>query len=155
MLHNFPYSLGEAFVWFRFPLAMAVAFWLGDSDLSMMLVSICAGMLVMCSINLVEMVLSGCVGSAVLAGGDLVPGNYLAKACLPAFSLSAVATSARNWLQVAAIIAFLSILASLMTGERINFLIVLCGGMLAAFAWRPKLKRIVARQDRKHCRRGH
>ena len=144
------YSLGEAFVWFRFPLfAMAVAFWLGRDRrfVYAMLVSICAGMLVMCSINLAEMVLVGQVsGRLSWPYGDLVPGNYLAKACLPAFLVSlAVATSARNWLAgVAAIIAFLSILASLMTGERINFLIVLCGGMLAAFAWRPKLKRIVA-----------
>ena len=37
---------------------------------------------------------------------------------------------------MAAVIAFISIVASLMTGERINFLIRACGGMFAAFAWK-------------------
>ena len=37
------------------------------------------------------------------------------------------------------IIALVSIIASLLTGERINFLIRACSSMLAAVAWRPKL----------------
>ena len=144
------YSLGEAFVWFRFPLfAMAVAFWLGRDRrfVYAMLVSICAGMLVMCLINAAEMALVGQVsGRLSWPYGDLVPGNYLAKACLPAFLVAvALATSARSRVAgLAAVIAFISILASLMTGERINFLIRACGGMLAAVAWKPKFGRVVA-----------
>ena len=144
------YSLGETFVWFRFPLfAMAVAFWLGRDRrfVYAMLASICAGMLVMCAINAAEMVLVGQVsGRLSWPYGDLVPGNYLAKACLPAFLVAvALATSARSRVAgVAAVIAFISILASLMTGERINFLIRACGGMLAAFAWKPKFGRVAA-----------
>ena len=144
------YSLGEAFVWFRFPLfAMAVAFWLGQDRrlVYAMLVSICAGMLVMCAINAAEMILVGQVlGRLSWPYGDLVPGNYLAKACLPVFVVAvALATSARSRLAwVAAIIASISIVASLVTGERINFLIKVCSGMLAAFAWKPRFGRAVA-----------
>ena len=144
------YSLGETFVWFRFPLfAMAVAFWLGRDKrfVYAMLASICAGMMVMCAVNAAEMVLVGQVsGRLSWPYGDLVPGNYLAKACLPAFLVAvALATSARSRVAgVAAVIAFFSIVASLMTGERINFLISACGGMLAAFAWKPKFVRVAA-----------
>lgn len=144
------YSLGETVVWFRFPLfAMAVVFWLGRDRrfVYAMLASISAGMLVMCAINAAEMVLLGQVnGRLSWPYGDLVPGNYLAKACLPAFLVAvALATSARSRLAgVAAVIAFISIVASLMTGERINFLIRACGGMFAAFAWKPKFGRVAA-----------
>ena len=100
----------------------------------------------MCAINAAEMILVGhFLGRLSWPYGDLVLGNYLAKACLPAFLVAlALATSARSKVAaVAAVIAFISILASLMTGERINFLIKACGGMLAAFAWKPKLRRVV------------
>ena len=144
------YSLGETLVWFRFPLfAMAVAFWLGRDRrfVYAMLVSTCVGMLLMCLINVAEMIFVGQVsGRLSWPYGDFVPGNYLAKACLPAFVVAvALATSARSRVAgVAAVIAFISILASLMTGERINFLIRACGGMLAAFAWKPKFGRVAA-----------
>jgi O-antigen ligase len=78
--------------------------------------------------------------------GDLVPGNYLAKACLPAFVvLVAIATSSnRRTASWAAIIALISIMASVMTGERVNFLIFACSSMLAAITWRPRLYRVIA-----------
>ena len=80
------YSLGETFVWFRFPLfAMAVAFWLGRDKrfVYAMLASICAGMMVMCAVNAAEMVLVGQVsGRLSWPYGDLVPGNYSPR---PAF----------------------------------------------------------------------
>ena len=144
------YSLGEAFVWFRFPLfAMAVAFWLGQDRrfVYAMLVSICVGMLVMCVIIALEMILVGQVwGRLSWPYGDLVPGNYLAKACLPAFVVAvALATSAQSRIAaLAASIALISIFASLMTGERINFLIRACSGILAAFSWKPKFGRVAA-----------
>ena len=78
--------------------------------------------------------------------GDLVPGNYLAKACLPAFVvILALATSSDGrTASVAAIIALISLIASAMTGERINFLIRAFSGMLAALAWRPRPYRVIA-----------
>jgi hypothetical protein len=36
-------------------------------------------------------------------------------------------------------IGLLSIIVSILTGERTNFLIRACGGMLAALVWKPKL----------------
>ncbi len=144
------YSFGETFVWLRFPLfAMAVAFWLGRDKrlVYAMLFSIGAGMLIMCAINAAELILIGQVSERLSwPYGDLVPGNYLAKACLPTFLVAlALAASARSSVAgLTAATAFISILASLMTGERINFLIKICGGMLAALAWKPKLGRIIA-----------
>ena len=144
------YSIGETVVWFRFPLfAMAVAFWLGRDKrlLYAMLVSIGAGMLAMCCIIAAEMILIGPIGGRLSwPYGDLVPGNYLAKACLPVFLVVvALATSARSSIaSVSAMIALVSIIASLLTGERINFLIRACGGMLAAIVWKPKLGRVIA-----------
>ena len=144
------YSLGETFVWFRFPLfAMAVAFWLGKDGrlLRAMLLSIGTGMMIMCLILAAEISIVGVSGGRLSwPYGDLVPGNYLAKACLPAFLVVvAMATSSdRRTASWAAIIALISIVASVMTGERINFLIRACGGMLAAVVWKPRFFRVVA-----------
>ena len=144
------YSVGEAFVWFRFPLfAMAVAFWLGRDKrmINAMLLSIGLGMVAMCVILAAEILIIGAnQGRLSWPYGDLVPGNYLAKACLPAFVVVvAIATSSNgrtaSW---AAIIALISIVASVMTGERVNFLIRACSSMLAAIAWRPRLHRVIA-----------
>ena len=144
------YSLGETFAWFRFPLfAMAVAFWLGRDRrmIHAMFLSLGAGMMMMCLILAAEISIVGLQhGRLSWPYGDLVPGNYLAKACLPVFVvLVAMATSAdgrtASW---AAMFALISIVASLMTGERINFLIRACSGMLAAIVWKPRLYRVVA-----------
>jgi O-antigen ligase len=144
------YSVGEAFVWFRFPLfAMAVAFWLGRDKrmINAMLLSVGLGMVAMCVILAAEILIVGAnQGRLSWPYGDLVPGNYLAKACLPAFVVVvAIATSSNgrtaSW---AAIIALISIVASVMTGERVNFLIRACSSMLAAIAWRPRLYRVIA-----------
>ena len=144
------YSVGEAFVWFRFPLfAMAVAFWLGRDRrmINAMLLSVGLGMIAMCVILAAEILIVGAnQGRLSWPYGDLVPGNYLAKACLPAFVVMvAIATSSNgrtaSW---AAIIALISIVFSVMTGERINFLIRAFSSMLAAIVWRPRLYRVIA-----------
>ena len=144
------YSLSETFVWFRFPLfAMAVAFWLGKDKrlLHAMLLSIGMGMMMMCLILIAEISIVGANGGRLSwPYGDLVPGNYLAKACLPAFVVVvAMATSSdRRTASWAAMIALISIVASAMTGERINFLIRACSGILAAVVWKPRLYRVFA-----------
>lgn len=142
------YSILETIAWFRFPLfAVAVVFWLGRSKtfIYAMLVSIGAGMLTMCCIVAAEMMIVGQIsGRLSWPYGDLVTGNYLAKACLPAFLVAvALAASARSSIaSLSAMIALLSLVASMLTGERINFLIRACGGMLAAVAWKPKIGRV-------------
>ena len=144
------YSLGETFVWFRFPLfAMAVVFWLGrDKRLfNAMLLSVGIGMLAICLILAAEISIIGVQhGRLSWPYGDLVPGNYLAKVCLPTFVVVvAIATSTdKRTASWAAIIALISIVASVMTGERINLLIRACSGMLATVVWKPRLYRVVA-----------
>ena len=144
------YSLGEAFAWFRFPLfLMAVVFWLGRDKrfVYAMLFAVGLGMMTMCAILVAEISLLGVTGGRLSwPYGDLVPGNYLAKACLPAFLVAvAIASSSdgrtASW---AAIVALISIVLSLMTGERINFLIRACSGMLAAIVWKPRIYRVLA-----------
>ena len=144
------YSLGETFAWVRFPIfAMAIAFWLGrDSRLVYgMLLSLGVGMAMMCMILAAEVLVTGFNGQRLSwPYGDLVPGNYLAKVCLPVFVvLVALGASTEGRVAgFAAIFALVSLVASAMTGERINLLIRVCSGILAAFVWKPRPYRVIA-----------
>ena len=141
------YSLGEAFIWIRFPLfAMATCFWLARDKrlLYAMMGMTILGMVIMTCILIAEVLIVGQQGGRLSwPYGDLVPGNYLAKAALPAFCvLVALAVSSfRHINSAAAVISFVTIILSVITGERINFLIRACGGMLAGLLWRPKTGR--------------
>ena len=148
VVSNIPlYSLGEALVWFRFPLfAMATVFWLASDKrlLYGMLFSTAIGMFIMTGILTAEILIEGQKGGRLTwPYGDLVPGNYLAKVGLPVFSvLVALAVGAKPRLAViSAILSLISIVMSVLTGERINFLIRACGGMLAALVWKPSFRR--------------
>lgn len=148
---DFPaYSVGEAVAWFRFPLfAMATVFWLARDSrlLYAMLVSTAIGLVVMCGILTAEIVIEGQKGGRLMwPYGDLVPGNYVAKVGLPAFTIMvALAVSVKG--RVAAlsgIVALITMIISVMTGERINFLIRACSGMIAGLVWKPNLRRYLA-----------
>ena len=138
------YAFGEAVVWFRFPLfAMATMFWFGTDKrlLYAMMASTAIGLVVMCGILSAELLIEGQKGGRLSwPYGDLVPGNYVAKVGLPVFTVMvALAVSANGRIAViAGIISLFTMLISIMTGERINFLIRACGGMLAGLLWRPK-----------------
>ena len=144
---NVSYAFGEAFIWFRFPLfAMATCFWLARDKrlLYAMLFSTAFGLVVMCGILGAEILIEGQKGGRLTwPYGDLVPGNYVAKVGMPAFLIMvALAVSVKG--RIAAItgfVALISIVISVMTGERINFLIRACGGMLAGLVWRPNWRR--------------
>ena len=142
------YSIGETAAWFRFPLfAMATAFWLGRDPrlLYLMILSTGVGLVMMCGILTAEVIIVGPQGGRLSwPYGDLVPGNYL-KVGLPAFVVAvAFATSLSNRLaRVGGVVALLSIVLSVLTGERINFLIRACSGMLASVLWKPKWWRVV------------
>jgi len=151
VVSDFPaYSVGEALVWFRFPLfAFATVFWLARDKrfLYAMLVSTAIGLLVMCGILTAEILIEGQKGGRLMwPYGDLVPGNYVAKVGLPAFTIMvALAVSVKG--RVAAlsgIVALITMVISVMTGERINFLIRACGGMLAGLVWKPNWGRYLA-----------
>ena len=143
------YSFSEAAIWFRFPLfAMATVFWLGTDRrlLYAMLVSTAIGMLIMTGILTAEMLIQGQKGGRLSwPYGDLVPGNYLAKVGLPAFTVMvALAVGAKPRLaSFMGVLSLVSIVMSVLTGERINFLIRACGGMLAALVWKPNWRRYV------------
>ena len=72
--------------------------------------------------------------------GDLVPGGYIAKFSLPVFfALIAIAVSKRSKAGFfSGIVGLISIGVSILTGERTNFLICACGGILAGIVWKPK-----------------
>ena len=143
------YSFGEAFVWARFPLfAMATVFWLGTDRrmvYAMMLTTL-FGLLIMCGILTAEILIEGQKGGRLMwPYGDLVPGNYVAKVGLPVFTVMvALAVSVRGRIAaLAGMVALATMFISIMTGERINFLIRACGGMLAGLLWMPNWKRYI------------
>jgi len=143
------YAFSEGLVWFRFPLfAMATAFWLGTDRrlLYAMLVSTALAMILMTGILAAEMIIEGQKdGRLTWPYDDKVSGNYLSKVSLPAFTIMvALAISAKPRLaSIMGCLSLISIILSVLTGERVNFLIRACSGMLAALAWRPHWRRYV------------
>jgi len=141
------YAFSEGLAWFRFPLfAMATAFWLGTDRrlLYAMLVSTALGMMLMIGILTTEMIIEGQKGGRLSwPYDDLVSGNYLSKVGLPAFNIMvALAIGAKTRLAlIMGGLSLISVIMSVLTGERINFLIRACGGMLAALVWRPHWRR--------------
>jgi len=143
------YALSETLIWFRFPLfAMATVFWLGTDKrlVYAMLVSTALGMFVMIGILTAEMIIEGQKGGRLSwPYDDLVPGNYLSKVGLPAFAIMvSLAIGAKPRLAtIMSGLSLISIIMSVFTGERINFLIRACSGMLAALAWKPHWRRYI------------
>lgn len=141
------YALSEALIWFRFPLfAMSTVFWLGTDKrlLYAMLISTSIGMLLMTGILTAEILTEGQKGGRLTwPYDDLVPGNYLSKVGLPAFTVMvALAIGAKPRLaSIMGILSLITITMSVLTGERINFLIRACCGMLAGLVWKPVLNR--------------
>ena len=115
--------------------------WLAkDRDIRiLMLLSILLGMIIMSGILIAETIIEPKT-RLTWPYGDLVPGNYIARVSLPLLCvLMAIAVSRKNKVAfISGSIGMLSILVSLLTGERVNFLIRACGAMLAALVWKPK-----------------
>ena len=136
------YALSEAMSWFRFPLfAMATVFWLGRDKrlVYAMLLSTGIGMMMMTGILTAEMLIEGQKGGRLTwPYGDLVPGNYLAKAGLPAFCVMvalAVGGNGKTSFLMGAL-ASVSLALSVLAGERINLIIRICAGILAGVSWK-------------------
>ena len=141
------FSFQQGFVWMRFPLyAAAAQVWLAkDRDIRIvMLISMLAGMLIMCVILFAETLSDKIHGTMkmrlIWPYGDSVPGAYVAKFSLPLFCvLVAIAVGVKNKAGIfLGIIALLSILATALTGERMSIIIIACSGMLAGLIWKPK-----------------
>ena len=91
-----------------------------------MAISIFIGLLLMTGILIAEILIVGPQGGRLSwPYGDLTPGNYLAKACLPIFCvLVAIAVANKESCPaIAAIISLITISVSVFAGERINFII--------------------------------
>ncbi len=136
------FSFQQGFVWIRFPLYVAAAqVWLAkDRDIRIiMFISIFFGMIIMCLILISETIIEPKI-RLTWPYGDLVPGGYIAKFSLPVFcTLIAVAVSRKNKASFfAGLIGLITVFVSMLTGERTNFLIRACGGMLAGLIWKPK-----------------
>ena len=136
------FTFQQGFVWLRFPLYVAAAqVWVAkDRDIRIvMLLSMLIGMLIMCCILIAETIIEPKT-RLMWPYGDKVPGSYIAKASLPLFCiLMALAVSKKNKAgMISGLIGFISIGVSVLTGERTNFLIRACGGMLASILWKPK-----------------
>lgn len=143
------YSFIEAFIWVRFPLfAMACCFWLGrDRRLVVAMIGSCLlAMLLMSMILLLELIFIGMqFGRLSWPYGDFVTGNYLAKASMPAFCVvAAIASSSNIRLALPASIIFLfTLIMSLFTGERMNFLLRSTAALVASLSWKPSLKMLL------------
>ena len=130
------YSLGEAFIWIRFPLfAMATVFLLARDRnlLSLMLAFTAVSVGVLCIILMVEIMVEGFKPRLSWPFGDLISGNYLAKVGLPIAVIAAAFVMPFNYKKsLISILALITILAmTFLTGERVNFLIVSCGALLS------------------------
>ena len=143
------YSFTEAFIWFRFPLfAMACVFWLGADKrfVYAMVATTTIALLVMCLILSAELYFVGQInGRLSWPYGDLTSGNYLVKVGLPAFLvMAALAVSAhRNTSNIAALLSLIILIFCILTGERMNVILITCAGLLAALLWRPELKKCI------------
>lgn len=141
------HAVTQALIWMRFPVfAIATTYWFARDRrlLYAMLLSVGLGLVVMCGILSAELLIVGQQGGRLSwPYGDLVPGNYVAKVGLPAFLVMvAFAVSIKSRIAgYTAVIALFSMFISIMAGERINFLIRACGGMLAGLAWKPIWRR--------------
>ena len=136
------FTFQQGFVWIRFPLFVAASqVWLAkDRDVRIiMLSSILIGMLLMSGIIIAETIFEPKL-RLTWPYGDQVPGGYIAKVSLPIFCvLIAIAVRKKSKAGIlSGLIGFLSIFVSALTGERTNFLIRACSGILSGIVWKPK-----------------
>jgi len=148
ILSDWPlYSVLETVAWFRFPLfVMASVCWIGKDKRMVyaMLLSSFVAVMLLCGILFAELMLVGQQnGRLTWPYGNKVPGSYVAKVGLPIFTLLVVfAISLRTKIaSICAAFALITLFISFVTGERINFLIRACGGLLAGALWKPNWKR--------------
>ena len=131
------HAQGKAVGWIRFPLfAVAPALWLGRDRrlLYAMILATALSLIIMFGIFTTEIIIEDQKsGRLTWPYGDLMPRNYLTKVELPALTIMvALAVAVEGPLAaLPGILALVTMIFSLMTGERINFLIRACGGMLA------------------------
>ena len=141
-------ALAEALLWARFPLfAIASAFWLGRDIrvLKMMFALTGIAVMVMCAISTTELFLVGQIGGRLSwPYGDLVPGNYIAKVGLPIFVLAMTIVNTPHHPHKIWFVLFLlfGVFGVFITGERVNFILVVCAILMTLIVYRPNIKMI-------------
>ena len=130
------YSFGEALAWIRFPLfVMASAFWLAHDRrvfAAMILMSI-IGLMIMLGILTAEILLSETLPSRLSwPYNDVVSGAYLAKFGLfPFLVLLGVFFKGGGRVAIlAGMMAIAVVVMTLMTGERVSFVLLIAAGCL-------------------------
>lgn len=136
------FSFQQGFVWIRFPLyAAAAQVWLAkDRDIRIvMLLSMLIGLITMCFILVLETIVEPKL-RLTWPYGDMIPGTYLVKFLLPLLLvLVAIMVSKKSKPGIiSGLLALLTICVSVLTGERTNYLIRACSGILAGLVWKPK-----------------
>ena len=144
------FSLQQSFVWIRFPIyAVAIQSWIGKREdfREIMLFFIFIGMMIMNLILITEIIVEP-KHRLTWPYGDHIPGAYLAKFCLPimcffsSYLLSRFSFSCiKSWFILFSFL--LTIVVTLLTGERINFLLLICTSFLTALVWKPKFLNVL------------
>ena len=94
----------------------------------------------MCSILITETIVEP-KARLIWPYGDTLTGSFIAKVTLPLTCvIFAIAANKKGMPGLFAIfVGLLSIAVIILSGERTNFLIIACGGILASLIWKPKL----------------
>ena len=143
------FTFGEGFFWIRFPLyAVATQYWLASNrDVRIIMLFVLILTLMIMSIILFAEAFFEPKERLTWPYGDLIPGSYLAKFCLPA-SCVLIAVAFSKLSRISALSGFyflLTLFASFLTGERNNFIIRICSSIIALFSYQMDLKKYIYR----------
>ena len=122
------FSFGQGNEWIRFPLyAAAAQIWLGrDRDIRLLMLTLMTVSLLIMSFILFSEVLIDPKNRLMWPYGDVIPGSFIAKACLPVFCILITLVFHKNYKASILIIAilFIGLLALKFTGERSNLILI-------------------------------
>ncbi len=140
------FSFQEGFVWIRFPLyAAAVQCWIAKQReiRFSMLFLLSVSSIIMSFILVTEYYLIGPHdGRLSWPYGDLIPGNFIAKACMPVLlTMLAICISKLKTINIYYYFTiFISIYAVILTGERTHTILIICACLVATLAYKPNFK---------------
>ncbi|MDA7599412.1 O-antigen ligase family protein [Alphaproteobacteria bacterium] len=147
------YALGEAVAWIRFPLyAAACMFWLGANRnrLVMMLMMMAVAVVIMSGFLITEFAANFALNPNAptrLGGpyGDLVPGGFIGKAMMPLAIVMAAIAIGRPIRQglLMGLFAGAMVGVVIITGERMNSVLLCLSVFLASIAWVIRPARVV------------
>lgn len=146
---NWLYSLGEAFVWVRFPLFAFASCFLLNTDRRVFrafCLSTFLSLITMMFIFVCEFIYLGFLPARFSwPYGDLIPGAFIAKSGLFLFCISVgVAATTRGFLAFASgVFSILMLASTLLSGERVSFVLLLCSGTLVTLIMCRSIKSVL------------